>query len=606
MARLLDEGSSGAAVAVLQPMDGAWLETLPIPSAAGYFVHHPPEIHRLQSDYLAALEAVICSPRDADVLAEPLLAGPGAAAVAVTDGCLAVGLARYRAVVVPRLGTIRPATLRWLVTAAEAGVLVLATAPLPELIEGDTPGPEDVALLARLNALAVTCPVADVAARLDRHLPPTVQSEDHGGWLRVHERVLPQGRRLFLHHGDRRRGCTVRISGRQVDLVDADGRGREAVPGDGATAVLHLPPGGSALVECDVLGTGTGGTAPEARRLACFRPLPPAANTTWTATLAGANLLPLHHCRWLTPTGWSELLPTHHIHEQVVASGLRGPLRLRFACSSSLTVHAGLRLMVEEASAWRITVNGTLVSWDGSQPWLDPAFLVVPVGHCFQAGDNLIELEREWSAPRIFTPAHQPRHAGVEVAPLIVIGDFSLDALDPLPPRPHPHWDLTGLPVPELVDAIVPRNLLPPTPIDPSDITRSGAAHYCGEVVVDGWLDWSGGPARLTCAAVHGGVARLSVDDVDHGLLAWGPWSWELGDLAPGRHRIRLTLANTLRNVLSFMYHEQGDEHFVHLATYAYAQILATSGRPADLPPLARDRVRINRCGVEGIALTKA
>ena len=257
LARLLDEGHSGCDVAVLQPMDAAWLSTLPVASPTDYFEHHPRSIHAVQSAYLAALEGVLHQPRDADVLAEPLLAGPGAVVVQILPGVLVVGAARYRAVVLPLLLTIRPATVRVLIAAAEAGVALIATAALPHLVDGDTPNAADLTQLARLSAKVISCTIADLPSVLEQHAPAVmrVQSADHGGWLRVHERVLEGTRRIFLHHGDRRQGCTVTLAIRNVRsasacLVDAVSGAREALPNIDGRITLTLPPGGSALIEC--------------------------------------------------------------------------------------------------------------------------------------------------------------------------------------------------------------------------------------------------------------------------------------------------------------------------------------------------------------------
>ena len=256
--------------------------------------------------------------------------------------------------------------------------------------------------------------------------------------------------------------------------------------------------------------------------------------------------------------------------------------------------------MIEEAAAWEIHVNGIRVQWDGGPGWRDPAFLTVSVGACFQRGENEIILTQAYVEPRIFSPAHQPREVGVEINPVMVMGNFTLTSEAVITAIPHRDWDLTGLPLPDMIDASVPRVLLPPQPLDLGDITRSGAPHYAGELRCTRDLEWAGGPARFVCDAVRGGVARLLVDGVDHGLLPWGPWSWDLGELPPGTHQVTLVLANTLRNALNFMYREQGDEHFVHLATYEYAQRLMTLGRPPDLPQLPADRVRLNPFGVTG------
>jgi hypothetical protein len=602
LARLLDEGQPGCDVAVLQPMDAAWLTTLPVAAFSDLFDHHTASIRPVQESYLATLEGVLHQPRDADVLAEPLLDGPGAVSVRSEAGTLVVGAMRYRAVVLPLLGTIRPATLRVLVAAGEAGVALVATAALPTLVDGSAPDQEQAALLAKLAKLVSVCTESTVAAELDRRAPArlAVRSADHGGWLRVHERVLSSGvRRMFLHHGDRRQGCTIALD---VDqpwcVVDAVSGARQALTG----STLTLPPGGSALLE---IGVHARGRAPEALRLASPLPARNAAHeTAWDVRRSAANLLPLHRCQWRGATGtWSHDTFTHHLHEALVAARHHGRLQVRYTCASELVSHQGLRLMVEEAPAWEITINGVAVAWDGGAPWIDPAFLTVAVGHLFRTGENVIELSREYVEPRIFSPAYQPRVVGVEVCPVMLMGEFSLTTAAITPCTPHRDWDLTGLPMPEVYEAIVPRVLQPVRPLALADITRSGAPHYSGEVVCRAELDWAGGPARLVCDDIDGGVARLAVDGVDRGLLPWGPWIWDLGALGAGRHVVELVVANTLRNSLSFMNREQGDEHFVHLATHAYARRLATLGRPADLGPMPADRVRLNPCGVRGVRL---
>jgi len=600
LAKLLDEGQPVCEIALLHPFDSAWLVTQPIPSPAQWFDHHPSAIHELQDSYLSTLEAVLGHPRDMDCLSEPLLHGPGAPGVTILAGALRVGAATYRALVLPRLLTLRPATLELLVQAGEAGVALIITAPLPTLIEGAAPTAAQRGWLARLTACVRTSTVTDLGATLDRLVPPVIKisSADAGGWLRCHERVLARGRRLFIHHGDRRQGCTVEIRAEgPACVVDPVSGAAKALEAQDCVWRLALAPGGAVLLE---FGTARTISAAAPAMVARRQPI-----SGWHGRALGANALRLSRCAWRTAEDapWSEPLASSELMRQLVARDHVGPLELRFTCHSQLRDHTGLRLLVEEAGRYRIRVNGVPVHWDGSSTWLDPAFQLVSAGQAFITGENHVDLRCEFSVPRLDSPAYQPRRLGIEIEPICVLGDFAVSCDEVWPAQAGRDYALTGRPPLTMYDARIAPVLHPPAALGEGDLARQGLAHYAGEVALDTSAHWAGGTARFSLASVEGGVVRLLVDGVDRGLLAWSPWNWELGELAAGEHRFTLIIANTLRNLLSSHFREQGDERVPYLATAEGNRRIAAHGYAPDAGGLPEGRVRLDAFGIGGASL---
>jgi len=120
------EGEAVRDLAVIHPIESAW----------GLFCGHPQDNEALRklNDQFEALQRFLLEEHfDFDYVDEDILSRHGR----VEDGRLVVGQARYRAVVVPSLKTIRSKTLNLLRSAQEAGVTIIFVDPVAERVDGE-------------------------------------------------------------------------------------------------------------------------------------------------------------------------------------------------------------------------------------------------------------------------------------------------------------------------------------------------------------------------------------------------------------------------------------------------------------------------------------
>ena len=530
LATALSAGRPAARVAVIHPIESFWLLSGPAEHTAAAAAEADARLR----DLVAGLAHGLI---DFDLVAESLLPGlhrPDA------DG-FAVGAMAYAVVVLPALITLRRSTCTALAGFLDRGGRVIALGALPTLLDGAADADGTLAaLLARCERrewspaglLAALEPLREVAVD-DASLVPCghlLHQLRHDG----DERILMVCNPHPVHGDGPWAAKTVRIRGSwQVERLDT---------GDGSSAPLaaevvdgwtrfgaELHPGAHCLVRCR-----PGRPAAPAAGPAPWQVVATIADGS-PFTLHEPNVLLLDRARWrFTPTGgtpgeWQAADDILRIDERLRAlAGLpprtgsdaqpwadrrpdpvAGRIELRFAFAAEVAC-AGVRLVVERPETWRIALDGCPVSALADGWYVDEDLRTVPLPE-IGIGRHELELAGEMR-----------RSADLEWC--LLAGAFAV--------RP-------GLP--ESVLAVLPERL------HWGDWGMQGLPHYGGAVTYHARCQ--GGGRRWLHLPLPGAIcARVLVDGVDRGLVWHAPWRIDLGELAPGEHRLDLVVHGSRRN----------------------------------------------------------
>jgi hypothetical protein len=463
---------------------------------------------------------------------ETILAAHGA----VIDGRLLVGLGSYELVIVPPSLSWEASTLDLLQQFVAAGGRIVALPPLPTLIEGrPTDGPI-------LPAETETVPMAEDELH-------AAVAETAGRRVRIvgdsavlhHYRIDADASThvLFVVNTSIERGSgpvTVDLlevpAGHAVEQWDPTTGSRTALEAerDGEPPRLRfdLPPAGSALIVARPVSAGNAAAEPvPADRGAGTRiELAP----RWRLKRNGPNVLVLDTCTITTGSRTEGPLPTWRAQEFLRRAGIGTAFGVRFSAEVAALPDQA-RLAVEDPERYRIVVNGHELAQEGSEAWFDPRLRLIDAVGALRAGTNVIELAGT---------------AGLdtELEPIYLTGEFALSggqaAFEVGPP----------------VDTV-----------EGSDITREGFPFLVGRPVLEQTVELPAALGRVTLEIdrLDAVVARVRLNGVDCGTLAWKPYPVDLTEAArPGANVLELELATSLHNVFGPLHDRRGEvRHFV-------------------------------------------
>jgi hypothetical protein len=176
---------------------------------------------------------------------------------------------------------------------------------------------------------------------------------------------------------------------------------------------------------------------------------------------------------------------------------------------------ATVDLLIESPDRFDITLNGMPVPRSDAGEWfVDPCLRRVRLPGGLRAGQNTLELACT------FTP-------DIELEPCYLLGAFGV----------YVAGDTTRI------------DRLPDT-LRVGSWHDQGLAFYAGQVTYTLHADIEGSADRweLHCPHYRNAI-RVHVDGLDAGTILWAPHTLDLTEhLSPGRHRIDLIVANSLRN----------------------------------------------------------
>jgi len=552
----LRQGSFGADVLVLHPVESAWCLHDRPDQAPGKPPRPPADLVAMNESLVRLSENLMRAHRPFDYGDERLMARHGT----VVDGRLRVGQMAYRAVVLPPLITLRRTTFDLLMRFADAGGALLAVGDLPDRIDGA----EDAAIgQLKGRVRRVENSPAALAVALEEAAPAAYRLTAPGsraGDVWVHERRDGSRRILLLANVNAEDAAEVELwvrgggTAQEWDLATGEVR---ALPqrsdGEGTLVALHFPPGGSHLV---VVEDGKP-ERPQLRAPVLHRPRRRPVESVqlappWRIERHDPNALVLDFCQ-VSRGGGPFTDPVPMIALKEMLSDHEGPVTLRYRFRADALPRKAL-LVVEEADRYAIRVNGTAVRYAGLPCWLDRSFLPVDVTECVREGDNVVELARN------HRPLERPRMNarfenlhGVELEPVYVIGDFGVrGALSAREARPR-----CVRYAPEFVLTQEPRTTR-------GDLVADGYPFLAGKLSLLSTVELrAAGPDRralLRLAGMDACLARVCVNGRDAGAITWPPYEVDVTEcVRDGANTVEIELTGTLRNVIGPFHRPEGE-----------------------------------------------
>jgi len=534
---LMTQGEVIRDVAVIHPIESAW----------GLFYANVREpLDRLNSEFMAVQNLLLEEHFDFDYVDEDILSRHGSA----EGNCLRVAKAKYRAVVVPPMLTMRESTRKILADFLDAGGALIFVEPVPDFVDAE---PGDGAKDLAAKAVRIPLERDELVKALSsvdgiRRVSITTQDgKEFNPSLYMLRHDPETGRYLvFICHTrqDEPSGpLTVRMPGKgqaqewdaqtgEVFLADS-----EEVE-DGVLIHTDLPPYGSRLFVVDPnpdpdLKPRRKYTEVRRERIERDR---------WPILRDEPNAFPLDVAEYsIDGGGWEGPLEILKLDQAVRdAAGLphRGgrmvqpwaqetppeaktiPVTLRYRFYVEAVPDGPCHLVMEEPEKYEITLNGNRLKADEDEGWwIDNSFRRIRVAPwLLKEGENELILKTDYG------PTH-----GFEA--LYFTGEFGF------------RWDGNRPVITEL-----PRTLAL------GDWVPQGFACYSSAITYVTEIEPSIGKGQrlfLELPAWEGVLVKVRLNGQVAGAFAWPPYEVDITDaLKPGRNLLEIEVMSSRRNLL--------------------------------------------------------
>lgn len=544
-------GQSTPEICVLSPIESDYIE----------------EAQKLSGKRDAALAqllgALMRTHRNFDLGDEQIISEIGAA----RNGRFEVGRMAYRIVVVPPLLTIRASTLARLKAFAAQGGVVLVAEEFPTLVDGA----ENAAELTALKSYASLVKGDGWLDALNRKVPPAFTlsgAKNDEVW--THLRTVKNGATLQLSNTSRRenRSLLLRINDRAAAVAlwnPVNGQCLRLKPeADGAYALDFAPAQTwivtlgpvSSQAQCD------GSYAQPGARSEVLKLAGP-----WQGKRVDPNALTLDYARCSKDSGatWSAPEPVLAIYDRFAkSSSYKGELKLKFEAEIA-DVPAACKLVVEQPEMYTaITVNGRPVVFDAKDFYTCFTFRAQPVSALLKPGRNEIVLTLNFVSA-VPTSLNARTRYGTEIESIYLVGDFAVKPVIADRPLATTYRNQEGVLVPKPIHSFKRFALTQETHSFSGDLVPQGYPFYAGEFQLDSTFELNmveaGRKYLLTFPAFEAVVLNVTVNGKTCPPLVASPWETDVtAALKPGKNTVRISLTNSLRNLMG-PHHHKGGEH---------------------------------------------
>jgi len=521
--------------------------------------------------YDRLLNALMRTHRNFDIGDEQIISEVGT----VANGRFVIGKMAYRVVVVPQMLTIRASTLALLKRFADQGGVVLVAEEYPALVDGT----ENSADLPALKAIAPLVKADDWLAALNAKASPafTLNGEKHEQvW--THLRAVAGGHTLQLSNTSRLEGRTLalRLDDRDVPVAlwnPVDGQCLSLKPeADGAYALAFAPAQTWVLSIGDV---AKGVAFDGAYRLPGDRRELAKLEGEWQGRRVDPNALTLDYARFSKDGGatWSDPEPVLAFYDRCAQSkAFNGELKLKFEPEVA-EVPAACKLVVEQPEIYTaITVNGKQMDFADSGFYRDVVFRAKDVNGLLKPGRNEIILTLNFVSGVPASLNARTRY-GTEIESIYLIGDFAVKAEQADKPLTDTYRNQGGQLQKKPVHSFKRFTLTKEKPLFAGDLVPQGYPFYAGEFLLEGTFELPGAmPGKkslLTFPYFEAVILNVTVNGIPCPPLFASPWEVDVtAALKPGKNAVRVSLTNSLRNLMGPHHHKGGEHTAVGPATF--------------------------------------
>jgi len=534
---------------VLSPLESSFIDA----KADGSSMEREDARFTAFSELLLALQQ---AHRDYDLGDELIMADDAS----VEGPFLKIGKMRYPAVVVSGLLTIRASTLKLLASFAANGGKLIIAGEAPELLDGRP----DASALAKLKDSAVRISLGAFASELAKELPPNATVEGANAeevWTM--RRTDGEAQRIMLYNHSRAKTAELRVSAKKPLANPSvwnpdDGSRRKAELGADGSVKISLAPS-QILFVCD---GDAGAEAPLSAAKSSKTSMK--LEGPWKGRRLDPNSITLDFARYSVDGGksFSEPEPVIGIYERFTERQYSGPLSLRFEFDSDIQA-SGAFLVLEQPEMYKsVKFNGAAVDFEGQGFWRDFSFRKGKLSAPIAKGRNAVELSLDFKAP---VPASRDAYEryGSEIESVYVIGNFAVEGTlsdKPANSARNERGDLPFRPVRRFKSF----RLAKEKDSFNGDLCLEGYPFYAGAFELERSFEIKGlaKGARhfLSFPETEAVVVCVELNGKKLPPVAWSPWEAELtGAIKEGENVIKLSFANSLRNLLGPHHHKDGE-----------------------------------------------
>ena len=493
----------------------------------------------------------------------------------VVNDRFVVGEMAYRVVVVPQMLTIRASTVALLQTFAQQGGTVLVAQEFPPLVDGA----ENSAALPTLKSLATLVTDGNWIDALNAKAPPVFTLRGTNAervW--THLRAVENGHTLQLSNSSRleTRTLALRFADRSAKVAlwnPVNGQCLRLKPeADGAYALAFAPAQtwivSIGKVSDGVAFDGTYAVPGERRELVKLA-------GPWQGKRVDPNALTLDFARASKDNGatWSAPEPVLALYDRFAQSApYNGPLQLKYEPEIA-DVPAASKLVVEQPEMYTsITVNGKPVSFENSGFYTCFTFRSADVNGLLKPGRNEIVLALN-NVSAVPASLNARARYGTEIESVYLVGDFAVKAAPADKPLATTYRNEEGALEKKPINSFKRFVIAGETASVSGDLAQQGYPFYAGEFQLETTVEVPAlAPGKrylLTFPLFEAVVVNVAVNGQACAPLFASPWEADVtAALKPGKNAVRISLTNSLRNLMGPHHHKGGELTGVGPATF--------------------------------------
>lgn len=559
---LLTEGSSAMEVLLLHPMKSGWIT---------YNGSNTEALEKLDRDFIHAAELLSALHIGHHYGDESILRKHGSTA----GGRFIVGKCFYRVVVLPSLVSLDPSTLELLHQFIEGGGTVISIGDFPIYCGGTA----NAALQALKDKVLHIHSQELLYQQLVQLQVPTIRIAEGGTEIgRVHclQRNLGNTRIFFMVNLDQEQSyqaqVTLKGNGavRRFDAEKAEAMDVNCTSKAGETHFsLTFLPMQSHVILFTLEENATSQALSPSKEVR-IRP-----GQEWNIDAIDLNSLTLDYCCCRIDDGeWSEPIHTIRLMDLLLNRKKECDVSLRFSFEVEMDLENNREfyLVLETASEFEITVNGSRIAYQDIGWWKDSSFKKVDIKSHVQLGKNEVLLKRRFYQSQkvydvlfgknVLETEKNKLTYDVELESIYIVGDFGVVSRSGYSSGERKAVFTDG----PFVITDQPQQVLR------GDLTPQGFCFFAGSVKLSQNLSITSEPGTrllLDLGKPKAAMSKVFVNDAPAGNVLWAPYTVDITDFVQaGENKITVQLFSGNRNLLGPHHHISGESYSVGPSTF--------------------------------------
>jgi len=508
----------------------------------------------------AVMEMLQANHYDYDLGDEQLLADTAK----ISGKKLQVGDMAYEAVILPDMISVRESTIDLLLQLHKNGGLIFSSGRFPLYSDGKTGNKR----LEDLKNKIIQIKDIPLSSELTAMVKPNVNLSGKDAstvWTQV--RTTSTGNLVLLFNTSHTNQSSVTlksefVSGKTLLWNPSSGKCYDLQPSPSGDFRIDLAPS-------EVLWLSSGPMNQPVKTSGYYRLTKPettllSLKEQWQGKRLAPNAITLDFAAYSTDNGktFSDQEPVIGITNRLSSQKYKGNLQLRYVVQVD-EIPMNCRLVLEQPNLFKtLKINGEPYTFKTDGFYTDHQFKTSKINGRLKKGSNSLEMELEYS-PSIPASSKAKERYGSELESIYLVGDFAVATHQPGAMNSSQRNE-TGTFQPRVVHQAGSFSLTAEKTQFNGDVSTTGYPFYAGAFELNQTFDL---PEKLknssyflelpNCESIVS-VIELNGTVVD--TLCWSPYKTEITKaLKTGKNELKITLVNSLRNLLGPHHHNKGE-----------------------------------------------